>query len=802
MSSEYESAYQRIEGLLKWYKSHTGERNEATTRLHLIDELLFECMGWDKRSDCVVEESIEGTYSDYSLMCPRRTVIVEAKKEGIYFDIPSGFTNRDYKIRTIVKDIPPLCIAINQAAAYCQQRGTPFGIVTNGYQLVAFIGSRQDGLPPIEGRAVVFESMEAMVEDFSLFWRLLSKSGILERNLLARLVGTDTVILPNKLSQVIPIYPGVKSRNFIQTDLHILADLVFEDIIGSQELEIEFLNKCYCQSGALSQYALISKSLLSNRYESLFVNHEEHPTIVPAISKRGLNPELLAESISKRPILILGDVGVGKTIFFRHFIHVDAHDVFANAIVFYIDFGCKAAFTMDLREFVVDEIQRQLHDKFNIDIYERSFVRAVYHNALSRFERGIYGSLKETDPKEFKQKEINFLDNKIQDAEQFLQDALGHITKGRKQQVVIFLDNADQRSDDIQQQLFIIAQSMATNWPVTVFLALRPETFQRSQRLGSMSAYHLKAFTIAPPRIDEVLIKRLNFGLDIASGRLQSSILPKEVNVDFQKVASFLTIVKYSLEQSTEIVECVDNLSGGNVRLGLDFIKRLIGSGHIDTRKILDIHTLSGRYLVRLHEFLRTIIFGDTIYYDPDSSPVENVFDIASDDSREHLLSLLILEFVDRIGKQSARHGFVGLEEVYEYSQGLGFLVNQVDDHLCRLWKKKLLETAGRIKPIDKDVSATAIRITTVGAYHLHRLPRMFVYYDAIVTDTPVLLPQYRNQILDVSDIKERLIRSENFLEYLEKCGSLIDSSKTGLDWQFLINDAKDNIIDIRAYNS
>jgi hypothetical protein len=272
--------------------------------------------------------------------------------------------------------------------------------------------------------------------------------------------------------------------------------------------------------------------------------------------------------------------------------------------------------------------------------------------------------------------------------------------------------------------------------------------------------------------------------------------------VDFQKVGAFLSIVKYSLDQSTEIVECVENLAGGNVRLALDFIKRLIGSGHIDTKKILDIFTQSGQYVVRLHEFLRTITYGDTVYFDPDSSPIENLFDIASLDRREHFLSLILLDFIARVGQQSSHHGFVCLEEIYDYVQGIGYSVNHIDEHLCYLWKKQLVETAGRVKPIDKDVSASSVRITTIGAYHLHRLPRMFVYYDAIVTDTPILERSFREQILDVSDIIDRLERGSIFLNYLEQCFALIDLKKCRIDWQSQLVDTRTNIVNIKRLNN
>ena len=801
MSSEYESGKGSLKGLCSWYTDHEANRNEATTRLHLIDELLFQVLGWDKRADCIVEERLDNTYTDYELLCPRRTVIVEAKREGIYFEIPSGISNKQYNIKTLAGDVPKLGDAIHQAALYCQHRGAPFGVVTNGYQLIAFIGSRQDGLPPEDGRAIVFNSLDDMYDNFALLWASLSKSGVIEKNLFKKLVGTDVPIIPKKLSENIVGYPGIKNRNIIQTDLHILADLVFEDIVSARELEDQFLHDCYCQSGALSQYALISKDLLFKRYISLFPPLDDGPTLVPATTKDGISDDLIAESFSKRPILILGDVGVGKTMFFRYFIKIYAHDVFKDALVIYIDFGTQAAFTKDVNDFVADEVAHQLQQDYNTNIYERSFVFAVYHIELQQFEKGIYGGLRVINPNAYQEKQIEFLDQKIKNKEHFLRDCLKHISDGRRKQIVLFLDNADQRSDKIQQEVFVLAQAMATHWPVSVFLALRPETFQRSKASGSLSAYHLKAFSISPPRIDRVLEKRLRFGLSISSGKLKVTSLPPGISVDFQKVGIFLSIVLDSMKCSDEIIECLDNMSGGNVRLALEFVKRLIGSGHINTKKILDIYNRSGSYFIRLHEFLRSIVFGDAIYYDTGSSPIENVFDVESLDRSEHFLSLILLQFVSLEAKTSLKHGFVDVGKIYDVAQGLGYSVPQIDRSLSRLWKKKLLETAGRVKPVGEDIAASSLRITTIGAYHLKRLPTMFVYYDAIVTDTPILEEAFRIRIHDVADIDERLERGSIFLDYLDGCFKNLDAQRTGLDWSHLLAQAKKNIADIRSLN-
>ena len=51
-------------------------------------------------------------------------------------------------------------------------------------------------------------------------------------------------------------------------------------------------------------------------------------------------------------MILIGDVGVGKTTFIRHLIKVDAPQVFNESLTFYIDLGSQANFTEKLNIFV------------------------------------------------------------------------------------------------------------------------------------------------------------------------------------------------------------------------------------------------------------------------------------------------------------------------------------------------------------------------------------------------------------------------------------------------------------------
>lgn len=442
MSSNYESGRSHLEELVTWYSTRAGQRNEATTRLQLIDRLFFECLGWST-DDVITEEPHGQEYADYTFLAPRRILIVEAKKEGDYFELPAGRIRLEYSLPALFRDYPNLKSAVEQAARYCQARGVPFGAVSNGHQMVAFVANRNDGLPPLEGKALVFPSLDFMLEHFLELWQALSKPGVEEKRLHLQLVGDVVAELPAKLSTTLAFYPGVKGRNPFQTDLQTLSELVIEDLVRSQELRKRFLEECYSQSGALSQFALVSRTILQTRYAALFAPESQGPTTVPAVDRDGISQELLAESLSRRPIILIGDVGVGKTTFVHHLIHVEAERVFEDAITLYIDLGSQANLTSDLRRFLIGEINRQLREIYGIDINERNFVRYIYRKDIERFGQSVYADLRDINPTLYKEKEVELLASIIANEEEHLRLIIQHVAKARRKQVVLFIDNAD-----------------------------------------------------------------------------------------------------------------------------------------------------------------------------------------------------------------------------------------------------------------------------------------------------------------------------------------------------------------------
>jgi hypothetical protein len=123
----------------------------------------------------------------------------------------------------------------------------------------------------------------------------------------------------------------------------------------------------------------------------------------------------------------------------------------------------------------------------------------------------------------------------------------------------------------------------------------------------------------------------------------------------------------------------------------------------------------------------------------------------------------------------------------------------QIDWSLVRAHRHRLLETAARTDPRPGQDMPEAVRVTSVGAYHLLRLPSLFEYVDAMIVDTPVIDHTTREAVDDAFPIHQRLDRCDIFREYLDRCWE--DSSDLAVYWDWAPHSASlsDEIARIRG---
>ena len=788
--------------------SQATDWNEANTRFHIVDRLLIECLGWSKKPDRFrVEVHQDGEFQDYVLGSPE-VVVWEAKRSGSYFDFPADVDKKSIQsIQEIFSVSKTAEAAMRQAQGYCNDSGVEFAVVCNGHQLIAFVAVRV-GHSWLKGRALAIRNIQHLEAEFPTIWQCLSPDGISERRLFSLLTPGSTRSIPRKLSEDLLRFPLFRYKTELQTNLRSLSELLLQDVVLTEPLRAQFYRECYCDTGALSRDALVSEQILQARYAALFSVAEENPQLEPAAksgSTPALSKQVMTEALSKRPIVLLGDVGVGKTSFLEDLMYVRATKEFARAINIYIDLGSKAALETDIKEFVVADVERQLLTSYNVDIREDGFVRGVYDSEIKRFRGSFKAVVYKSNKAKLDEQFMLRLDELVNNKSEHLRRSIEHVAKARTRQIIIMLDNSDQRPVDVQQSSFIIAQEFAQNWNALVFIAVRPQTFFQSKRSGALAAYPHKVFTILPPRPELVIERRLIFALKIAEGNVNAEIL-QGVRLRLKSIAVFMRALIYSLEKNRELTEILANITAGNIRAVIEFIIKFIGSPNVEAEKIVDIHGRTGDYKIPLHEFSKAAILGDYSHFVPDSSLAMNLFDVQTPDRKEHFLPLMTIAYLHDDASMKDRDGFTRTEAIISEMQKWGFLPDQVERSLRRLTNNKLIETTERIT-FEEDLLGLigaipdGFRTTSIGVYHLKRWAGVFAYLDAMVFDTPIFDQSEKDLIaekLESFDIADRYARSMAFRNYLSASWDMSALRPTYFDWNESVAHGQSNFDDVK----
>jgi hypothetical protein len=775
MGFEYSQGFEKYEELCENVISK-HDLNEAQTRFEIIDTLLFDCLGWSKHKNIYVEGQTESGYADYIIRTSRDVAVVEAKRQSVHFKMPVSKKPLISSISSLTKSNNDLNSAIRQALRYAQSRGLPIAIITNGTQYVAFIASRSDGQAPLDGQALAFTSLEQIRECYLDFWNYFSKEGVLEGNLARALLKGATPQIPPKASSFIADYPGFSTRNSLQNDLMLLSEMLLEDLTHEEDLEKRFLKYCYCETGALSQYTVLARDIIKNRYEQM--DDTTGVKIQRIATKKGVSKEFLEASVLRRPIILIGDVGVGKTTFIRNLILSDDGILGRNDIAIHVNLGENAILSADVKIGALSKIKEILLNDYDIDIYRDEFVRGVYHEELERLKSGIYKNL---SADAFSAKEVEMLENLIENDSEHIKKSIDYIetssARRHPSKVVIFLDNADQRNSEDQQSIFLVAHELSTQTRAAVFVSIRPETFYLSYREGVLKAYHPKVFTIEPPRIDLVLQKRIEFALMIARGDIAVPVLGDQ-KIKLSNLTTMLEVMLRTLmsprREQKRLMAMIDNIASGNVRSAVEMVKNFLSSAHTNTKKILDIEEETpGEYFIPVHEFMRSLIYGDKRYFDPSTSLISNIFAITTQDPKEYFLNIALINELIRLGASDvAKQGFIGTSIIYTHFQALGYFPEQIEHAIEHCLREELIENPINSTLKDSDLAANSLRVTTRGGVYINMLTGTFVYMDAMLVDTPIInkpLLEAINKSYEHDDItiEQRLERVEAFVEYL-----------------------------------
>jgi hypothetical protein len=226
---------------------------EQDARVQIINRFLTEILDWEF-SDIHTEKYSEAGYADYLISSSARNrLVVEAKRIG-----PLLLNTANQQMATYKVGGPALASAmpgIKQAASYCLDHGAAYAALTTGITWIIFLPFPVAGVPYTAGTAYVFPTIESILNNFGVFYDLLSREGVTQRTYdvhFAKASGLtieafEPMAAANK-NEYVRLLPATQ----LATDL----EPVFREFFGnlSGENDPEMLTDCFVETRE-SRYA-------------------------------------------------------------------------------------------------------------------------------------------------------------------------------------------------------------------------------------------------------------------------------------------------------------------------------------------------------------------------------------------------------------------------------------------------------------------------------------------------------------------------------------------------------------------
>jgi hypothetical protein len=790
----FDASFDQIKEIQKDFQAFCnefGKASEADTRVKVIDRILVDVLGWPESSLKRETHSHSG-YSDYILSVFGKPLItVEAKREGEAFEFPQGNKNKTLKLSGPILSNTEIKEAITQVRSYCDDLGIRYAIATNGYSWIIFRAIKENGSWR-DGTARLFTSIEYIISNYIEFWNLLSFDSICngsldkefgltispERNLfrvLSRLNNPDIPLL----------------RNSLHTQLSPVITHFFEDIADPEHLDT--LQNCYVYSKSLKIAASDINYVIKDSIPK-FLKDQNTVDIVETKEDAGAFGSSLKSALAKSKgqlFLLLGGIGSGKTTFQKRYQLTIGKETLENTLWFVLDFLKPPVDPSELEPFVWRNILDQLRTRYSSPHLEtRRNIKRVFKAEIEALKETELYLLREETP-EYEKILTKHLTRWQENLSEYVSKLLAFVKPRRNLSVVLFFDNVDQLSPFYQSQIFLLAQNVTGRIGSITIVALREESYYAASVQKVFTAYINRKFHIASPPFRKMIGQRIKYVLNIfdsadGDAKYFDSIFNTSLffQEDKAKISDFLKIVENSIfEQNKNIARFIDHICFGNMRMALQMFSTFLVSGATDIDKMLRIYNRQGSYFVAFHEFLRSIMLGDRMYYKEAASSIFNLFECGAERNSSHFTAIRLLSLLIKLRSNydTEGRGYVEINRIMSVLENTFNNKEDVITTLNRLLIMQLIEVNTRSQ--ESINNATHFRITSSGWYYVKYLVNSFSYLDLILQDTPInsedVVSQLVQSVFAVNNLtgreeekeqrmEERFKRVHIFLRYLK----------------------------------
>jgi len=608
------------------------DMSEADTRSKLIDPLFLDVLGWQEQ-DIRREEPVSDGFADYSFGLDFKWFHVEAKRTLPRFELHVSSSVRRLTLTGPHmlgnKRMKPL---LEQTAKYSLDLGTEFAILTNGSQFIVF-QSLVGGRSWKHGHAIVWHSIDDIIDNFAEFYELLQKTNV-ESGILAAKFSNIVSVTSASFTPLQYIHnPEAELvRNPFWSRIAQAFSPILIDKPEDDELQEEIIRNCYVSTPlageSSSDLGRLLRDIMPHYLVDANVRHIDPSDRGPGSFTNRVVDDL--KILKPGTYILTGGVGSGKTTFLRRFARVDQHAFIRDFCVWlHIDF---LEFGSDVDENLAPRLERYTTERIYA-ILQREYssylpkngdeMRKLFADEISRLETTLLHGV-EKDSTQYRDAVNLRIDELSKDSAAYVNAILQAIKKAGRC-IVFVLDNTDQLGEQFQRAVFLYSQKLSDSFRTLSIVSLREEKFFAAFRQGLFDAYGTRKFHIGSPDLIQVLRRRLEYGIKRYMSLADEKKIGSEERAESIAVAK--TLITVSTSSNGNIIRFLASVSVGDMRLALRMFNDFMSSGNTDVRKIQRIVAKGGtRYKMPFHEFAKAAILGSRRYFRGSVSRILNVF--------------------------------------------------------------------------------------------------------------------------------------------------------------------------------
>jgi energy-coupling factor transporter ATP-binding protein EcfA2 len=725
---------------------------EQDARVHIIDRILIEILGWN-REGILTEPHTDSGYVDYLMSLEGRNwLVVEAKKTSNRLVDTRQTQMAWYKVSG-----PALKSAMNgleQAQRYCTDTGVMFSALTNGFEWVGFWAIRPNGVRPKEGKAAVFPSLEAIQQNFAVFYDLFSQEGMLANLFQVRVHEAEGLQISS--SEVLEPVLGISERRLLQKaslsrDLEEIYRSFFSTISGEDP---DMLAQCFVESkesrSADESLEKITRELLNTI------------DIVNSESGSELKQEIQNSLASQKGefVLIIGNKGAGKSTFIDRFFRLIIDEKTRElCLVLRLNLADSDGDINSISNWLTERLKVELEKSLFKDGYPTyDDLQGIFFSEYQRWSNSEDKPLYIRDKSAFKEKFGEKVGRIISDQPHiYIRRLIENSISSRKLMPCIIFDNTDHFSQSFQESVFQYAQSIYRECFSFIICPITDRTVWQLSKSGPLQSYDHRDFYLPVPSTKEVLAKRVEFIKLKAKEDSEESkeyFTKKGIRLSIPNITAFALSVEDIFIHENYIGKTVGWLANFDIRRSLQIAQRVITSPIINVSDLVTAYAVGEKFRPERVNIKKALLNGEyNHFFQQESSFILNLFEVNSNAVTSPLIRISILRLLMDLYSESSVDSeriYLSVDNIFNYFEPAMINRTVIKDHLKCLLDYRLLEP---YDPTDVHIyDLQRLKITHCGRIHYEFVSddKDGVYMSEMALMTPVSKQSYITNVREI----------------------------------------------------